>query len=389
MLESHLRIAFVTNAWTVAGGAERVLFTLLAALDRQKFDPVVFCLFDAGDRPSYSEQAEALGITVRRFCATPTVKLRFLRELLRLVCELRKGGFQVVHSSGDMGLGLLAARLAGVPVRVNTIHDASLDRRRVDYWARRIAVRWLATKSVAVSRAVARDLTHRYGASASKIAVVLNGVDDRFLPSTAANKEIVAVRPCAPVRLITVARLAPEKGVDALLNAVGLLAAERDDFELHIVGDGPARDSLRMQARALGIHDRVAFHGHVEDVAAHLQEADVFVLTSRSEGLGIAAIEAMAASLPVVANSVGGLPEVIVDGVTGLLVPPPPGRGAQAEPDPAAVATAIAYILDRPQLAESMGRAGRRRYVDVFSARRFAGQYEALYAARSNCNVAR
>ena len=134
-------------------------------------------------------------------------------------------------------------------------------------------------------------------------------------------------------RVVTVARLDRDKGVDVLLDAAALVARRCEDLEVHVVGTGPQRDSLERQAKALGLGANVTFHGLLEDVADPLMKADVFVLLSRSEGLGIAVLEAMAASKPVIASAVGGLPEIVVDGVTGFLVRPQERRARRAGPE--------------------------------------------------------
>jgi glycosyltransferase involved in cell wall biosynthesis len=379
-----LRVAFVTNAWTKRGGAERVLYTLLGALDQGRCQPVVFSIFDPKGEATYCKAAQALGIPVVCLRLTPTWSPKFLREAARLFSAIWNGRFQALHASGDMGVGLLFGYLAGVPVRLITVHDVALDRRRIDYWSRLVSVRCLATTSVAVSAAVARSIRDYYGVPASRTQTIPNGVDDWFVTRESADGRVLSgALPHRP-SILTVSRLAPEKGIDVLLRAAADLVAGGAEFELNIVGDGPARDDLVSLAQELGVYPVTKFHGQRQDVARFLRDADIFVLPSRSEGLGIAAIEAMSASLPVVASAVGGIPEVVVDGVTGSLIQSEGPAGVSAEPDSHSMAKAMLHLLRNQELARAMGEAGRRRYEECFTAASFARSYEDLYIAGRN-----
>ena len=387
--EPRTRVAFVTDAWAVTGGAERVLFTLVAGLDRARFEPEVFTLFIADAGADFCAAAEARGIAVRRYTVTPQWNLRFIAEMARFLRDIREGRFQAVHSSGDRGLGLVAGRLAGVPVRVCSIHDMTARRWTLDYLLRVVTLRWFATTVVAVSSAVANSLRVHYGVPTSKISVIHNGVDDTSLVASSRDEAEPSGHGTTPKRVLTIARLVPAKGLDVLLDAMALVIGEYGDVELHVVGDGCLRTALEEQAHELGIAANVTFHGHLEDVAASLLAADVFVLTSRSEGLGVAAIEAMAASRPVVASATGGLPEVVVHGETGLLVSPRSVVHNVPELDPPAFAHAILRLLRDPDLARSMGQAGRVRYQERFAVPAFVRDHEIRYRGEDGSRAPR
>lgn len=377
--ERPLRIAFVTAAWVEGGGLERVLFTLLAGLDRQRFRPVVFTLFASDVGPSLSDAAEALGIPVVRLSMTPGWDFVFARDAVRLVGELRRGRFQVVHDTGGRGLGVIAGWFAAIPVRIYTANDMLPPKSLGDFWLRRVTVRWAATRVVAVSRAVARSLQATYGVPASRILVVLNGVDDGFLDRGRLPAVAETERTPRPRRILTVARLDNLKGVDVVLEAIALVIVEMPQVELHVAGDGPLRTDLETQAARLGIASHVTFHGQVSGLAPLFAAADVLVLASRREGLGVSVIEAMAASLPVVVSSAGGLPEVVSNGESGIVITPRRTPLGVLELDPADFANALLRLFRDPQLAHSMGRAGRRRYEEHFAATVFVDQYQALY----------
>jgi glycosyltransferase involved in cell wall biosynthesis len=181
-------------------------------------------------------------------------------------------------------------------------------------------------------------------------------------------------RSFAPVagRLVAVARWHPDKGLDVLLDAVSLLAARGAKTELHVVG-GPVPgeelygDDLLRRASTLGT---VTMLGHLESPSEVLVQAQVYVQPSRAESFGLAALEASAAGLPVVASAVGGLRDVVLAGETGLLVEPD---------DPVALADAIQELLDDPSRARSLGDAGRRRALADFSSERFADRLAEAY----------
>lgn len=390
MGQPPLRIAFVTAAWIAGGGSEEVLFTLLTGLDRRRFQPVVFTLSANDTGPSLSDAAEALGIPVVRLRMTLGWDLVFARDAVRLVGELRRGRFQVVHDTGGRGLGVIAGWFAAIPVRIYTANDMLAPKSTGDYWLRRVSMRWAATRVSAVSRAVARSLRATYGVPASRMLVVLNGVDDGFLDTGRTLAVAAAGRARRPRRILTVARLDNLKGVDVVLDAIALVMREIPEVEFHIAGDGPLRADLEMQAERLGIGPHVTFHGQVSGLAPLFAAADVLVLASRSEGLGVAVIEAMAASMPVVVSSAGGLPEVVSDGETGIVIGPRRTSFGALELDPADFANALLRLFRAPDLARSMGRAGRRRYEEHFAAKAFVEQYQALYESlaseRRHCN---
>jgi colanic acid/amylovoran biosynthesis glycosyltransferase len=154
------------------------------------------------------------------------------------------------------------------------------------------------------------------------------------------------------VKLITVGRLVPIKGQEWVIRAMADIVTKYPEVVYEVVGDGPNRGKLEMLVKELGLERSIHFAGAAtsEQVADALSRADIFVMPSMQEALGNAAVEAMASGLPVVASDVGGLPEVVKDGVTGLLAPP----GGAKE-----IGQKVIYLLDRPEIRSSMGRAGR------------------------------
>ena len=169
---------------------------------------------------------------------------------------------------------------------------------------------------------------------------------------------------------VAVARLSPEKDLGTLLEAAALVVRTIPGFQLEIAGAGPCRPDLVKLAGSLCLGDRVRFLGEVSDIPALLARAGLFVLPSLTEGISLTVLEAMARGLPVVATRVGGNPEVVDDGRSGLLVPPR---------NPQALADALCRLWQDSALAARLGRAGRRRAEAHFDVRHMVAAYEDLY----------
>jgi glycosyltransferase involved in cell wall biosynthesis len=216
---------------------------------------------------------------------------------------------------------------------------------------------------VCVSDALRAHVTEEIGIPPAMTRTIANGV---------------AVPPLAPkaaaapgaARLITVGRLAAVKNFGMLIRAFAGLAVRWPRLELAIVGDGPERAGLETLAKQLGLADMVKFLGFRSDVDAQLARSDVFVLTSLSEGIPMAILEAMKSGLPVVATRVGGVPATVADGVTGTLVD---------SGDERALTRALASLIEHPESAVAMGVAGHARVEQEFSVDAMVSAYEATY----------
>ena len=227
--------------------------------------------------------------------------------------------------------------------------------------------RTAADRYVAVADAVARQLLQN-GAPPERVMVIPSGVDLAALDAVHPADDPILRGP-GPVA-VSAGALAPEKGHAVLLAAWERVEREVPGARLVILGDGPERSRLEaMAARKPGGHVHLA--GFRDDVASWLKAADVFVLPSLAEGIAGAALEAMACGLPVVATWVGGVPEVVEHGVTGLLVPPD---------QPGPLTAALARLLTGAAAARAMGRAGRRRVEARFGAAGMVDAYLRLYA---------
>jgi glycosyltransferase involved in cell wall biosynthesis len=340
---------------TNIGGAGRYVLTLLAQpAIAQRFDTAVAC--PEGDLAAAVRSA---GLPVFVY---PGANTSFSWAALRtLLGHMRAWRPQVAHTHGALA-GRVAAALSGARI-VYTKHglahaeEQAIQVRSAGGLAKKAAVRLMADRIVAVSEAVKRALVAQ-GADPGRIRVIPGGVDLAPYDNP---------RPLMPNVLGSMGRLQTEKGFDILLQAMRELPPE---VRLLLGGEGLLEQELARQVADLGLRQRVDLLGFVPDVPAFHNRTGLFVLASRSEGLGLVIAEAMAAGRPVVATRVGGIPEVVVDGETGLLVAPE---------DPGALAAAIRRLLADPALAARMGEAGRRRAADLFGARRMAERTATMY----------
>ena len=346
------------------GGAQSYVAALLPALVRD-FDVAVAAY---GPGP-LREAAAANGVRfiALRHVRRPIRPLRDLAGLAELVRLLRSERPDILHASSSKAgvLGRLAAVLAGVPIRIFTVHGWAFSAHsgaasRFYHWADRL-MRPLTTVTICVSDyARARGL-EAGTCSAEKTAVIPNAVDLQPVPSARRDRD-------RPV-VIAVGRLKAPKDFLTLVRGLALLPPGAGDA--HIVGEGPDRAVLEAEIRRLGIGDRVHLLGERRDVPELLADADVFVLSSASEGMPVSVLEAMAVGLPVVGSRVGGVPELVVDGETGLLIEPH---------DPDELAAAIDRLLADSEVRRQMGEAGRERTQGRFALDSFRRAHVELYS---------
>ena len=280
------------------------------------------------------------------------------------------------HLMAGESVGIPAAMLARVPVIVSTVHGYNYWYPHHRGWRRlryRLAghlyrLRYVSCDAViAVSKGVADDLVRRpgIGLRARKIRVIPNGVDvDRF-----ARVEESPASGARPV-VLTVANFQPGKGHDVLIEAAARVLGRFPSAEFWLVGDGPERARIESRARAAGIEASVRFLGGRDDIPDLLAAATIVAVPSDLEGFGIAAVEALAASRPVVATTAGGLAEILEHDRTALLVPP-------GDPEP--LARAIESLLTDQPRRRAMGERARAVALERFGLRPWIRRIEDLY----------
>ncbi|MBC7250916.1 MAG: glycosyltransferase [Anaerolineae bacterium] len=354
-------------------GSENHLLTLASRLDHSRYR-LTFCLLvERGpDLSAYIAALEDVGVEVVRFPIRADLDPLLLWRLVRF---LRAAQPDIVHTHlihGDL-YGTLAARLAGVPVVISTKHNDDAFRRRGFYaWLDRALAR-SQSRIITISHHLKRFYTEVEGLPADKLVIIHYGLDaGTFLRGTGEGTEMRAelgVPNDAPL-VGVVGRLTEQKGHTYLLDAFAVVVQELPTARLLVVGDGELRPALARQVVRLGLQDSVTFAGRREDVPRIMTALDVLVMPSLWEGFGLVLLEAMAAGKPIVASRVSAIPEIVVDGETGLLVPPR---------DVKALAAALIELLRNPQRAVEIGRRGRARLEQEFTVERMVAQTEALY----------
>jgi glycosyltransferase involved in cell wall biosynthesis len=350
------RISVLYVIWSLqTGGAERVVADLARGLDRRVFRPMVCCLNFKG---RLAEELEAEGIPVFALDKRPKLDPRLLLRLVRL---MRKERVDVVHTHlwTSSLWGRLAALLAGVPVRVVTEHNIDTWRRPWHLLADRL-LGYFTHEWIFVSGEVESFYRKHLGRASRRGRVVHNGIDVAALSRPVDRHEVrrrMGLPPEARVAGV-VGRLDPRKGHRYFVEALHRLSAQDPSVFGLVVGEGKEKEALHAQRDALGLAERLCLVGYWPSLAEALAAIDVFVLPSLMEGHPLAILEAMAAGKPVVATRVGGNPEAVEDGVTGLLVP--------AE-DVTALEGAMRALLGDPDRAQRMGDEARRRLDQRFS----------------------
>lgn len=305
---------------------------------------------------------------------SPISDLRALVALVRLLRRLRP---QVVatHTAKAGALGRVAALLAGVPVRVHTFHGHVLE----GYFSKsgsavvRMTERLLSkvtTHFVAISPQIAADLQN-IGIDSKKITIVRLGLELDYLvdPPRGMLRSELSIPREAPIIAI-IGRLAPIKAHTLLFDAAPEVLRAFPSARFLVVGDGELWADLHEQVAERGLGSSVQFTGWRQDLPNVYGDADVVVCCSLNEGTPVSIIEAGAAGRPAIGTAVGGMPDIISDGVNGFLVP---------SQDPASLAAAIQRVLSEPELADAMGMAGRRMSLERHGAQRMVQELTELY----------
>ncbi len=358
-------IYFVERFWPLIGGVEVVSARLVPMLAELGHDIVLVTDDDDGSLPERE-----------RYQQVPVVRLPFTRAIttrnLELLAVARRGinavlrehRPELIHATFT-GAGIWLLPPGDTTPMIVSFHGGwpTIDFAQADGLFVRLLRRaaWVTACSEHALSFLLAQAPHLAGRS----SVIANGLAPR-VPDEPANP------PPGPPILFCSGRIVEDKGFDVAIDAFAQLVRARPDARLVIAGDGPERTALAERAASLGLTGQVELPGWVSPGGVHefVRRASVVLVPSRLEGFGLVALEAALMARPVIASDVGGLPEVVEDGHTGILVP---------VDDVPALAAAIERLLVDPVSASRMGSVGRKRALERFSARRHADDWDALY----------
>lgn len=371
-MSSHRYKIFQIIPSLAIGGAERLVGGLLTAFDREQFDLTLVVFYkDMQDDGIWLEKVKAAGIRIIDISqAKPPFPgggiWRYLKILTAFLRLIRRERPDLIHSHlfGDC-IARPAAMLNGSAI-ISTEHNINLTEPFAIFFLKRVSG-WYLKATIAVSAAVRTYMIKRYHIKPERTFVIHNGIDISLFDK----KEMPLKNEANKVFEIgAVGRLDPQKGFDVLIAALRRLSDNGTDFRCRIAGEGKQRPVLERLIKDHGLEARVKLIGIEKNIPSFLSELDCFVMPSRWEGFGIAALEAGAASLPVIASAVDGLREIINDKINGLLVMPG---------DTKALAEALQLLADNPSLRHSYGLALRQRIESNFSLTGIARSYEEIY----------
>lgn len=358
------------------GGLATHVIGLLAGLHREGYEVGVAC--EPGGRiaaAGVERQLPVYGIT----CSARGGPSRTAVRAVRLAQAIGEFHPQIVHahSFGASSIGAAACTIARSGRLVLTMHNyppgtnTMAPQKAAQRWALGLALQ-RAQRVIAVSEALRRDLVVAYPETLEKCVTIPNGIETQAPPSRQAAEIRAELGLPVEGRLVgMVARLARQKGIGDFIRAAKGVLDSYPSVAFVLAGDGPLMGEARELRAELGIEAHLHFVGRVEWARELISALDVLVISSLSEGSSLVGMEAMALGKPVVATAVGGVPEVVADGQTGILVQPG---------DPAALAAAVVEVLSDPARAEEMGERGRQRAAAHFDIVEMLERTKAVYA---------
>jgi len=367
-----IRVSYVIGSLAM-GGAETQLVRLVNGLDRSRFTPSIVCLTQGGELEDIlSPDVPVIKLQGSRAPNRPSrSKLMGMQILAALVRSLREQRPDVVHAylPAAYVLGGLAAWLLRVRLIVAGRRGlTSIDVYKAAGWR---VLAQLANRVIDVyicnSRAVRDFAIEKESISLERVRVIPNGID---LPPLNVRSPLPTEWESEGVKAAMVANFIGYKGHRGVLHAVAQVVKHHPSFRLVLIGDGPERAALTNLTRELALSDNVIFGGMRKAAARLLTAFDFTILGSSEEGFPNALMESMASAVPVVSTSVGGVPELVEDGVHGLLVP---------YGELSAMAGAITWMIEHPLERRRMGEAARRRIAEHFSTEQMVTSTQAVY----------
>lgn len=362
-----IRVMHGISSWAM-GGTEKMLTHLIPHTDKTRF---ISCLMCFNSPSPVSEEWKAAGIEVHHLNMDRRVSIIGIIRCIKLLKQWKPDILMVYGLRANL-MARLAAWYCRIPVFIT-------GQRGIEDWKGRLEVFLERVTSVFVdlyignSQACCNMLAKREKISSHKLHTIPNGINLKSLDNL--NERIKELRgkfaiPSDALIVGTVGRLQPVKGHHDFLSAAQIVLRRYPKAYFVLVGEDFRNGQLQDMARQLKIRDRVCFAGYSKEVAVWLNLFDIFVLPSLSEGMPVAAIEAMYMRKPVIATNVGGTPEVVQEGQTGLLVPPS---------NPQAMAQSIITLIENPAIRQKLAAAGHDRAASLFTVEGMIKQYEDIF----------
>ncbi|MHB8481163.1 MAG: glycosyltransferase family 4 protein [Nitrospiria bacterium] len=363
-----IRVIQITHDLNI-GGLQRVAADLAQNLNKDRYDVSVCALREGG---VLEQELSQEGISVIKLPPAPNGVDYFSFWKLYQIFKAVRPDIIHTHNTQPFLEGALAGLMARVPVIIHTDHGRQFPDKKRYMFAEQTLARFVS-QIVAVSEFTKNDLIQYEKIKASKIKVVLNGIDGRkyscSIDKIRKKKEAGIDRERGPI-IGWCGRLSPEKGLSFLFKSVKSLVKVYPEIILLIAGEGPLEERLRIEAKELGIERNILFLGRREDVHEIMSIFDIFVLPSIREGLPLVLLEAMAASLPIIASDVGGISRAVKEGINGFLVKPQ---------DPDILYERIKNLLENAELREVFARNAQALFQKEFSLERMIREYETVY----------
>ena len=349
------------------GGLEKILTSIVLSLDKKKYNVSVWCLREGG---FFANKLIKEGIDVKILNILTSRNPLSIYKLYKL---LKSHKFDIIHTHAYSAgtIGRISAFLAGVPVIISHNHSV------YDYYNRYYHfVEWLLSlitdRIICISDIVNKFANETQRINAGKLVTIYNGIDSVY---SVAGKETSRLRkelgiPHNHTVISTISHMEEHKGLAYLLESASLLLESRSDIHFLLVGEGTLKEELKKLSIDLKIEKNVIFAGERSDIPEILSLTDIFVLPSLREGLGLAILEAMACGKPVIATNVGGIPEIVKDGVSGILVSP---KNAEA------LHSAMNELLEDREKLKRMGHNGKRVCNESFDSKTMIRKVEDLY----------
>lgn len=359
------------SAPTALAGAERVMLNFLQHYDTSTFTVRVASYLNHQRMDnSFTETLVQLGISHDKI---PIGNTNLIWQVRQTVDTIKRHDIDVLHTHGYRSdfAGLIAARIAGIPI-VSTVHGwTPVSLKLLGYqMLDRFCLRRF-DRVICVSSRLQEEF-NRLGINAERLVYLPNAVSlpKKSLCQRDTARQQLGISSAEKI-IVAVGRLSPEKGLDILFAAYAHQFGVDSGVRLILVGDGPQLAELKLNASQLGIGERVLFAGFCADVASYYVAADLYVMSSHTEGFPMSLLEAMAWELPVVATAVGGIPDIVQDSNNGYLVP---SGGVEQ------IAAAMGKILNNRKLAERMGQMAHRTVAERFAVEKWARSLERVYS---------